>query len=289
MMSTCIGESSVKPWFPAIRPKGAQPNRPSAVRYPLATVSKIVQTGSIRPFGTTFGAETATASDTWLCNLARWEPLEAGILNPRRSATLAIAFYPAAIIAGWGFVSLTGTASPRLENAAVAHAVDRLAPSLTASIDATARPQIANRSKPLQQAKQLQQALSCPIRPKWRRRPNSWRSPFIDMKPVAEATAAEPEPKRSSSPRSAIPRKFCCRKHRPCRRPRQARPIRRLKTRNLRKPGPRQAASRLSASAWWSSPASINICMRSMSGRPRKTPSRRPRSARWRSSAGAKW
>jgi len=62
-------------------------------------------------------------------------------LNPRRSATLAIAFYPAAIVAGWTFVSLTCTAAPRIENSALAHAVDRLAPSLTASIDATATPQ----------------------------------------------------------------------------------------------------------------------------------------------------
>ena len=61
-------------------------------------------------------------------------------MNPRRSATLAIAFYPAAIVAGWTFVSLTCTAAPRIENSALAHAVDRLAPSLTASIDATATP-----------------------------------------------------------------------------------------------------------------------------------------------------
>jgi len=63
-------------------------------------------------------------------------------LNPRRSATLAIAFYPAAIIAGWAFVSLTCTASPHIANSTVAHTVDRLAPSLTASADATAKAQI---------------------------------------------------------------------------------------------------------------------------------------------------
>jgi hypothetical protein len=108
-------------------------------------------------------------------------------LNPRRSATLAIAFYPAAIIAGWGFVSLTGTASPRLENATVAQAVDRLAPSLTASIDATARPQI----KP-QQA--IATGFVVPDTPEVAAAAELVANPFIDVKPVAEATAAEPEP-----------------------------------------------------------------------------------------------
>jgi hypothetical protein len=122
-------------------------------------------------------------------------------LNPRRSATLAIAFYPAAIVAGWAFVSLTCTAaSPRIENAAVAHAVDRLAPSLTASIDATARPQ----TKP-QQAIATGQTIATnfvvPDTPEVAAAAELVAQPFIDMKPatdikpVAEATAAEPEPK----------------------------------------------------------------------------------------------
>ena len=150
MMSSCIGDFSQAPGSRRSTQGGI--NRAPAVRCTLATVPKILETGSICPFGTTFDAETATASDTWLCNLARLGPVEAGILNPRRSATLAIAFYPAAIVAGWAFVSLTCTASPRIENAAVTHAVDRLAPSLTASIDATARPQkqsAANRGNKL--------------------------------------------------------------------------------------------------------------------------------------------
>ena len=62
-------------------------------------------------------------------------------MNPRRSATLAAAVYPTVVVAGWAFVSLTSAASPRIENSAAVHVVDRLAPSLTASIDATARPQ----------------------------------------------------------------------------------------------------------------------------------------------------
>jgi hypothetical protein len=114
-------------------------------------------------------------------------------LNPRRSATLAIAFYPAAIIAGWAFVSLTCTASPRIENSAVAHAVDRLAPSLAASIDATARPQT-----------NAQQAIATsyvvPDTPEVAAAAELAASSLTekslaDMKPVAESTAAEAEPK----------------------------------------------------------------------------------------------
>jgi len=114
-------------------------------------------------------------------------------LNPRRSATLAIAFYPAAIIAGWAFVSLTCTASPHIENSAVAQAVDHLAPSLTASIDATARPQtipqqaiamsyVAPDTPEVAAAAEL---VANPFTEK----------PFTDMTPVAEPAAAEAEPK----------------------------------------------------------------------------------------------
>jgi hypothetical protein len=101
---------------------------------------------------------------------------------------LAIAFYPAAIIAGWAFVSLTCTASPRIENSAVAHAVDRLAPSLAASIDATARPQT-----------NAQQAMATgyvvPDTPEVAAAVELAVSSLTDMKPVAESTAVEPEPK----------------------------------------------------------------------------------------------
>jgi hypothetical protein len=62
-------------------------------------------------------------------------------MNPRRSATVAVTFYPAAVIAGWVFVSLTSIGSPRIGTSAAAHVVDRLAPSLTASADFTATPQ----------------------------------------------------------------------------------------------------------------------------------------------------
>ena len=104
-------------------------------------------------------------------------------MNPRRSATLAIAFYPAAVIAGWAFVS---TASPRIENSAVAHAVDRLAPSLTASIDTPARPQTNA---------QTSIAVSHVVAdtPEVAAAAELVAKPFINMNLVAASTAAEPE------------------------------------------------------------------------------------------------
>lgn len=126
-------------------------------------------------------------------------------MNPRRSATLAISFYPAAIIAGWAFVSLTCTASPRIENATVAHAVDRLAPSLTASIDATAKPQtsapqaytpqaIAN-SYVVPETPEVAAASELVAKPFTDAKPLTDIKPAGDIKPVAESTAAEAEPK----------------------------------------------------------------------------------------------
>ena len=59
-------------------------------------------------------------------------------MNPRGSATVAAAFYPAVVIAGWAVVSLAGIGSPRIETAGAAHVVDRLAPSLTANVELAA-------------------------------------------------------------------------------------------------------------------------------------------------------
>jgi hypothetical protein len=64
-------------------------------------------------------------------------------MNPRRSATVAVAFYPAVIIAGWAFVSLPGIGSPRIEISGAAHAVDRLVPSLTADVEFATAPRPA--------------------------------------------------------------------------------------------------------------------------------------------------
>ena len=64
-------------------------------------------------------------------------------MNPRRSATLAAAFYPAVVIAGWAFVSLTGIGSPLIETSDVAYVVDRLVPALAANVEFATTPQPA--------------------------------------------------------------------------------------------------------------------------------------------------
>jgi len=64
-------------------------------------------------------------------------------MNPRRSATVAVAFYPSVIIAGWAVVSLAGIGSPRIENSGAAHVVDRLVPSLTANVEFATAPRPA--------------------------------------------------------------------------------------------------------------------------------------------------
>lgn len=58
-------------------------------------------------------------------------------MNPRRSATVAAAFYPAFVLAGWAVVNLASPAAPpRTEAASTARIADRLAPSLAANVDA---------------------------------------------------------------------------------------------------------------------------------------------------------
>jgi hypothetical protein len=64
-------------------------------------------------------------------------------MNPRRSATVAVAFYPSVIIAGWAVVSLAGIGSPRIENSGAAYVVDRLVPSLTANVEFATAPRPA--------------------------------------------------------------------------------------------------------------------------------------------------
>ena len=68
-------------------------------------------------------------------------------MNPRRSTTLAAAFYPTVIIAGWAFVSLAGIGTPRTATSA-AHVVDRLAPAMTANIELAAAPQLTAAAAP---------------------------------------------------------------------------------------------------------------------------------------------
>jgi hypothetical protein len=64
-------------------------------------------------------------------------------MNPRRSATVAAVFYPTVVIAGWAVVSLAGIGSPRIENSAAAHVVDRLVPALTANVEFATAPRPA--------------------------------------------------------------------------------------------------------------------------------------------------
>lgn len=121
--------------------------------------------------------------------------MEAGILNPRRSATLAIAFYPAAIVAGWAFVSLTCIASPRIENAAMAQAVDRLAPSLTASIDATANPQSPAPQALVDAKPATAMSYVVPDTPEVAAAVELVSKPLTEMTPAVEPAAAEAEQK----------------------------------------------------------------------------------------------
>jgi hypothetical protein len=65
-------------------------------------------------------------------------------MDPRRSATVAAALYPAAVLAGWAFISFAGHAPHRIEAARAAQVVDRFAPSLAANVNfAAAQPALA--------------------------------------------------------------------------------------------------------------------------------------------------
>ena len=130
-------------------------------------------------------------------------------MNPRGSATLAAAFYPAVVIAGWAVVSLAGIGSPRIETSAAAHVVDRLAPSLTASIDwrpgrkPMRRKHWQMRRKPMRR-KAIATSYVAPDTPEVAAaaelvaKPAPIRS-LADMKPVTDATAAEAGAEHPSS------------------------------------------------------------------------------------------
>jgi hypothetical protein len=64
-------------------------------------------------------------------------------MNPQRSATLAAAFYPTVVIAGWAIVNLAGMPSPpRIETSAAARVVERVTPALAANIELAAAPKV---------------------------------------------------------------------------------------------------------------------------------------------------
>lgn len=108
-------------------------------------------------------------------------------MNPRRSATLTAAFYPTVVIAGWAFVSLAGTGSPRIASSAAAHVVDRLVPSLTASIDAMGHAAAAPRTN-VPQAMAMRYA--APNIPEVAAAAEFVADPAADTEPVGDATAA---------------------------------------------------------------------------------------------------
>jgi hypothetical protein len=64
-------------------------------------------------------------------------------MNPRGSTTVAAAFYPAVVIAGWAVVTQPSISSPRIEAANAARVVDRLVPALTANVEFTTAPRPA--------------------------------------------------------------------------------------------------------------------------------------------------
>jgi hypothetical protein len=114
-------------------------------------------------------------------------------MNPRRSATVAAAFYPTAVIAAWAFVSLSGVGSPRIEKAAAAHAVG-LTPLLTASVDFAAAPQ-ANAAVAVA-PQTIAMSFTAPDTPEVAAALELVAKPFADTQPVTDATTAETEPRR---------------------------------------------------------------------------------------------
>jgi hypothetical protein len=109
-------------------------------------------------------------------------------MNPRRSATVSAAFYPAVVIAGWAFANFAGIGSPPIQNSAAAHAVDRLAPSLSANVQAAAAPQATT-------PQTIAISLAVPSTPEVAAAAELVASPPAFPTPVAETTAALPEPK----------------------------------------------------------------------------------------------
>jgi hypothetical protein len=107
------------------------------------TFLETAMTFAIRPCASTFDPKDQRCRKLGCATWLDRGPLEAGIMNLRRSATVAAAFYPTVVIAGWAVVSLVGIGSLRIETSGAAHVVDRLGPSLTASVELAAAPQTA--------------------------------------------------------------------------------------------------------------------------------------------------
>lgn len=122
-------------------------------------------------------------------------------MNPRRSALVAAASYPTAVIACWAIVSLAGIASPRIESAGAAQVAKRLAPALAANVDFAAVPQASTAVAPQADAPQAAGApqaialsYTVPDTPEVAAAAELVAMPFAEPKPVAKVTRAEAEP-----------------------------------------------------------------------------------------------
>src|SRR6266566_10074019 len=112
-----------------------------AARCILATFLGKIDGLQFSPLRVHIVAEKSAPSHAWLCNLARVEPLEAAIMNPRRFATVAVVLCPTVVLAGWVVAWLGGFGSAGIENTGPAPIVDRRASSLTADAEHADAPQ----------------------------------------------------------------------------------------------------------------------------------------------------
>ena len=121
-------------------------------------------------------------------------------MNPRGSANLAAAYYPAVIIAAWAVVSVGGIGSPHIETAGAAHVVERLTPALAANLDFAAPPRASAALAPQIETPQaiapqaVARSYIAPDTPEVAAAAELVAMPFADTKPVTDATIAEPEP-----------------------------------------------------------------------------------------------
>src|SRR2546430_14387656 len=84
-----------------------------AARCILATFLGKIDGLQFSPLRVHIVAEKSAPSHAWLCNLARVEPLEAAIMNPRRFATVAGGLWPTWRRSGGGGSRAGGSGSVR--------------------------------------------------------------------------------------------------------------------------------------------------------------------------------
>jgi D-alanyl-D-alanine carboxypeptidase len=80
---------------------------------------------------------TIGESHAWLCNLAQSEPLEAGMMNPRRFSGAALLYRPVVLACALVWLAF---GSARIENTGAMAIVDRYAPALPAAVELAAAP-----------------------------------------------------------------------------------------------------------------------------------------------------